>query len=208
MKKLVILTLLGFIIFSCASVQQIVTPVSSEQVDTPIIWKQSYFPEIQIKDSVFFYNPDTIRIEKDFLKKTIFVENGIVKAIDSLSLVSKIIPALTAGRWFSGIISSSGEIKQMAISFSRKKETTYNLIFIKQDDETFLLNKNAYIVFRGYKYPVEISTTGDKKLRFYYQQFTGIKKIKEKAEGWKNSQINETILPSNSSDSNEPTIER
>ncbi len=209
MKKIILLTLLGFIVFGCSSLQQTVTPVSQERalVDTPIVWKQSYFDNVKIGDSLFFYNQDSIMIEKTFLEETIFPKNGNVKAIHKIIPVLKSVPALTAGRWISGIVSSSGEIKQMTISFSKRKETTYNLVFTKQEDGSFLLEKNAYLVFKGYRYPVKINTYGDWKLRFYYSEDNITEIIKEQAEGWKTSKT-ETSTEDLINVGEQPTIER
>jgi|GEM_PF-4347044 len=188
MKKILFLAFIGFL-FSCVSTKEVaqtqaVSPSPPKKEKNNLMpWRQDYFPDIKIKDRVFFYNADSIKIEKTFGKKTFFVEDGIVKAVDSLSIVCKIVPRLTTGIWISEIRNSIGDIKTMLISFSRN-EANYNLTYIRGDDGVFVLSNKAQITFNGNNYNVLISTL-DPRLLFRFEKYKTEEKVIEKAEGYK-----------------------
>ena len=178
--------LFGFFIFSCSSTKEIVEiqkPIETK-IEKPIIWKQSYFKEISLKDSVLFYNSSEILLEGSFFNQSFFVENGVVNVIDSINSVSKIVPKLTPGGFIDMKKNSSGEITIMVVSFS-KKETIYKFSFFKTQDGSFILSGKAEIIFNGHKYPVTASITDQCFLLFYFRK----QEIKNEtigvAEGWK-----------------------
>ena len=188
MKNFLFLALLSLILLaSCVSLKTTTQPpqqsITETKEDPAIVWKQSYFNAIEIKDNVSFYNGDSIVIKKTFENQTFFVDEGIVKVVDSLSTVSKIVPAMTPGLWISGSRTPYGEIKTMLVSFS-KNEASYNLTYVRADDGSFLLINRANIIFRGRSYPVEVSTS-DRRLFFYIKKYEVKEKITDQAEGRK-----------------------
>jgi hypothetical protein len=181
MKKMIFLTLLGFSLFSCVETQLIVAPSQNQEKKAPTSFKQEYFPEIKTKDSVLFYNADSIKIEKTFGKKSFFVEDGVVKAVDSLSIVSKTVPKWTPSLWIAGQISPTGEIRTMLVSFS-KYDIGYNLTYQKGESGCFILNNKAQIIFNGRRYDALVSTK-DPTLLFYMERYEVRQKIETKADG-------------------------
>ena len=160
--------------------------LQTEIADKPIIWKQSYFKTISLRDSVLFYNSSEIRLEGSFFNQSFFVRDGVVNVIDSINNVSKVVPRLTAGGLIDFKKNSSGEIVIMLISFS-KNEAIYRFSFFRIDDGTFILNGKAELIFNGRKYPIVASTVGDCNLLFNYNKQQIINKTEGSAEGWKQS---------------------
>lgn len=100
MKIFLIFTavLLGFI--SCVSTKVVTEKKQqTESVDKPILWMQSYFKTINLRDSVLFYNSSEIRLQEEFFNQHFFVKDGAVFVVDSINKVSKTVPALTPGGW-------------------------------------------------------------------------------------------------------------
>jgi len=182
----IFLTFLGFLLGNCSSTKEIVETQKPTELITekPIIWKQSYFKDIGLKDSVLFYNSSEIKLEGSFFNQSFFVEDGIVNVIDSINDVSKIVPALTSGGFVDMKKNSSGEIAIMVISFSRN-EAIYKFSFFKTNDGSFILSGKAEIIFNGQKYPVIATIEDQCFLMFFLRK----KQIKSStigvAEGWK-----------------------
>lgn len=193
--------LVSIFLLSCASVAPVAETNVGNKVDEnlPIPWKQGYFPNIFIKDSVLFYNSAEILLESDFFKQAFFVEDGVVNVIDSINNISKIVPILTAGAFIEMKKNSQGVIDKMMISFSRSDKVSYSFIFYKTNEvrnitignkslstsESFTLSGKGELTYNGKKYPVIASTTGDCILLFYYKKTTIKNEIKEQAEGYK-----------------------
>lgn len=203
MKKQLFLTLLGSIfILSCATQQSVAKKdvvLDDKEVNILIPWKQSFFGNIEIKDSVLFYNSSEIRLDGEFFKQAVFIENGVVNVVDSINSISKVVPSLTAGGLMDIHKSSSGVIDKMKISFSNDDKISYNFIFYKTNEvksiliknkdilvgESFILNGKGELSYKGKQYPVVLKTNGDCILLFYYKKTTIRNEKKESAEGFK-----------------------
>jgi len=177
--------------FGCASVQQTTvtpaTPSEAQQVlDTPTVWRQSLYRTISLKDSVLFYNSAEIRLEGNFFKQSVHIQNGVVNSIDSITDVLRTVPVLTPGGLIEMKKSSIGDITSMLISFS-KNNCTYNFVFTKTTNGSFSLNGKAELVFNRHVYPVTAITTGNCVLLFYYHKQVIRFKDSQSAEGWKNN---------------------
>lgn len=191
MKNLVLLlTLLGFVMFGCASVQQTVTPATPLEVqqvlDTPTIWRQSLYKSISLKDSVLFYNSYEIKLEGNFFKQSVFIQNGVVNSVDSITDVLRTVPVLTPGGLIEMKKNSMGEIMGMLVSFSRNN-CNYHFVFNKKTSGSFTLNGKAELIFNSRIYPVTAITTGDCILLFFYHKQVVKLEDKQSAEGWKNN---------------------
>ena len=191
MKKLYFLFLITLFLFmSCVLHKKVVDQPKSNLVDgadKPIPWKQSYFKNISLKDSVLFFNSTEIKIEGEFFNQSFFVKDGVVNVVDSINNVSKIVSALTPGGFIDMKKSSSGEINIMLVSFS-KDESTYQFTFFRNNEGFFILNGKANLIFRGHLYSITASSSTDCILLFYFNKITIKNEIKEQAPGWR--QIN------------------
>jgi len=150
----------------------------------PIVWRQSIFPSITMKDSVLFFNSTEIKLEGAFYNKTFTVVNGEVNLMDSTNAVSRIVPALTSGGWIEVRKDKTGNIGAMLVSFSQEK-ADYVFQFFRKTDGSFTLNGKAEIVYLGKKYPVTATTSGGECLLMFYFNKTEVRnEIKDVAPGW------------------------
>lgn len=187
MKNLVIFIAVLFGFIGCVATKVVTEkpkPQQTESVDKPIVWKQSYFKTISLRDSVLFYNSTEIKLEGDFFNQSFSVKDGAVLVVDSINKVSKIVPILTPGGLVDMRKNSSGEINIMVVSFS-KNEATYKFSFFRMNDGSFGLNGKAELIFKNHRYPVTAVTIGDCVLLFNYKKEQVIQKIEETAPGWK-----------------------
>lgn len=188
--------LLGLVIWllgGCVTTTPITkTETKTEKTDInkpkPIIWKQTYYKGLSLKDSVLFYNSTEIRLEGNFFNQSFFVRNGVVNVIDSTSSVSKIVQQETPGGLIDLKRDRNGIINIMYVSFSQN-ETSYNFSFYRTEDGSFVLNGKAEILFQGKKYPVIASTIGGNCVLLFYLNREEIKnEVKETAPGWSSGQ--------------------
>ena len=164
MKKIVFFLLGIFLLSSCSIAEQFVEP---EQIQPetgnggPIIFKQDFMHNLEVKDSVNFFNSEKIVLERNFHLKTYFVKNGIRHNVDTFLFVKKIILPLTCGRVIKINRDQWEEITSIVVSFS-EKETSYNLTFFCIDKKNWFIlsGGGAQYNFRGQDYPLTVSTKG------------------------------------------------
>ena len=128
-----------------------------------VIFKQDFMHNLEVEDSVNFFNSEKIILEKNFHFKDFSVKNGIRHRTDSFLFVKKIIEPLTCGRVTKIVKDDFGDILNVTVSFSPEKgDETYNLkFFAVEREEWFILSGGgATINFRGQSYPLTVRTKG------------------------------------------------
>jgi hypothetical protein len=103
--------------------------------------------------------------------------------MDSILMVTKIVPQLTPGVLFSLKKSSNGLIEEMNVSFSQN-DATYTFNFRVKQDGSFTLNSNAKLLYKNKEYKIQVKTKGGECLLLVNFKVTeNIENINESAEG-------------------------
>ena len=191
-----VLLVILFFFGSCRTqtmIKQTVVPLK----DTLTIWEQRLRKNIDVKDSVRFYNSTEIKVARSFFDEFNFVENGVIFSTDSIVDVLRTIPIKTPGLMVQMDKDRTGVINIETVSFS-KKEITYTLNFYRKgsvkvqkdgsvtNPYSFILGGKATIFFRGHKYKdIPITTVGkdDCVLLVNYRKKTVHLKDENSAEG-------------------------
>ena len=182
-KTLFLITLLGLIFLSSCSKEIVSSQSRQLQKDTAVTYKQSLYNSTNLKN-ILFYNSKEIKLQKSFLKQVIVIENGAVIQTDSLNNVSKVVEKMTPGSVLNIDSTRVGDINMLNVSFS-KQDYSYNLVFQKTRDGSFVLYPKGKIIFNGKRYPVELITNGDGecKLLFFFKKNEVKNEINEIANG-------------------------
>ena len=169
--------------FGCSSTKDVTVSPQEPESDKPIIWKQSYYPDLKIGDPILFFNSTEIFIKKQLGSETFLITDGKLKKTEEITNLIKTVSVTTSGKLVDMKKDVNGRIINMLISFS-ENDQTYLFDFIVASDGSFKLNGNARLVFEGKKYPAIASIKGDEcKLMFIFELETNIENINEKAEG-------------------------
>jgi len=163
MKKLVLALILGLVLFGCATKKQVVTenPVVSEpqqlEQKKPELWLQDTYSGIDPTDPVTFYNEYEINVVAEIPKKVTMFKDGDTYKIDSATVISYVVPALTPGVLVEAK-REGGKIKEMIISFD--EDENYSFSFFPLSDKSFTLNANKKITFEGRQYQIKAIIKG------------------------------------------------
>ncbi len=179
---------LNILIFSSCKTPQVVVESPKVQIQTEennfIPWHPKFYKKLgDLINSVSFYNDKEIIMEGDFFSKKYFVTNGEVHLIDTICSVEKTILLKTPGAF--KIKNGQGATSPVTVNFS-KVDATYEVNFLFNiRDTTFVLDPNAFLLFKGKKYPVKAKTEKNEICRIYFYSFEDKVKIeiKENAEG-------------------------
>lgn len=140
-----------------APVQQL--PAQQLEQKKPDLWLQDTYPAIDPSDPVTFYNEFEIVVRAEIPKTTIMFKDGNTFKIDSSTVVSFVIPAMTPGILVKANRAKGGLI-EMIISFDESDEN-YNCSFVVTPNKAFTFNSNMRISFEGKMYNVRASIKGD-----------------------------------------------
>ncbi len=164
MKNLVILgiVLLLGVVYACKTTQ--VAPpqqLPAQQLEQklPDLWLQDTYSAIDPSDPVTFYNEHEIIVRAEIPKKTIMFKDGNTYRIDSSTVVSFVIPAMTPGVLIKANRTKTG-LTEMIISFD-ESDPNYTCSFVVMPSKAFTLNSNMKISFEGKTYAVKASIKGD-----------------------------------------------
>lgn len=198
-----------WLFYGCKSSESTVS--SSESVektevsDSLTTWKQSLFPNIKVKDSIYFYNNIEIILKKSLSEFTKKGRNHAIESNDSTFNIKYIIPERTAGLMIKEPVFGTGGMNDMVISYS-KDSVVYTLSFSRKgsfkkpiknketgkleiirdvDDENFVLNSKAKFVFRKFTYEAEVVGLKKATLLVRDKHNKGTKNINHQAKGWK-----------------------
>lgn len=189
MKKMFFALLIGLVMFGCATTKKVGEQPKSEsqsqklEVEKPIVWRQSLYPKLVVGDPVVFLNSMEIIMDGNFSNQTFFLQDGAIYRLDSIQMVTKIVPALTTGVLTAMKKASNGQIQGMNVSFSQN-DKTYEFNFQAKSDGTFTLNGNAKLFFNGKEYKIQVVTKGGECLllvNFFIQK--DVQTVNESAEG-------------------------
>jgi hypothetical protein len=184
-KMLFLITLLGLILSSCSKniIASSQPRQPQPQADTAIAYKQSLYNSTNLKN-ILFYNSKEIKLQKSFLKQVVVIENGAVIQTDSLNNVSKVIEKMTPGSILNIDSTKVGDINMVDVSFS-KEDYSYNIVFQKTRDGSFVTYSKGKIIFKNKKFPTDLIINGECKLMFYFKKNEVINEINEIANGVK-----------------------
>ncbi len=165
MKKIVFALLIGLVLVSCAShkkittIKPVVPEVQPQQLEQkkPELWLQDTYTGIDPTDPVTFFNEYEINVVAEIPKKVTMFKDGNVYKIDSATVISYVVPALTPGVLIEAK-REAGKIKEMVISFDEDQNYTFS--FFVQQDKSFTLNANKTITFEDKPYSVKASIKG------------------------------------------------
>jgi hypothetical protein len=158
---LVLALLLGLV--SCKSTQIVQPqplPVQQLEQKKPDLWLQDTYPAIDPSDPVTFYNEFEIVVRAEIPKTTTIFKDGNVFKIDTSTVVTFVIPAMTPGILVKPN-RPKGVLSEMIISFNESDEN-YNCSFVVMPtSKAFTLNANMRIMFEGKPYLVKAAIKGD-----------------------------------------------
>lgn len=158
---MVIVIFLG-VFFGCkttkvAPIQQL--PAQQLEQKKPDLWLQDTYPAIDPSDPVTFFNEFEIVVRAEIPKTTIMFKDGNTYKIDSSTVVSFVIPAMTPGVLVKANRTKSGLV-EMIISFDQTDEN-YTCSFVVMPSKAFTLNANMKIMFEGKSYAIKAAIKGD-----------------------------------------------
>lgn len=164
MKKYVF-ALFGLVLMSCFQQKQLTVekPIIPEpqpqllEPQKPEMWFQDTYPGIDPTDPVTFFNEYEINVVAEIPKKVTMFKDGNVYKIDSATVISYVVPALTPGVLVEAK-REAGKIKEMVVSFDEDKNYTFS--FFALPDKSFTLNANKIITFEEKPYSVKASIKG------------------------------------------------
>lgn len=168
MKKITFF-LLGVVfvfIFSQCTVTEVFIEPSQIEPDVTaeiVIFRQDFMHNLEVADSVNFFNSEKIVLEKNFHFKDFYVKKGIRHRTDSFLFIQKIIEPFTCGRVTKITKDEWGDIMNVTVSFSPEKDDqTYNLKFFCIDKEGWFIlsGGGATCTFRGEIHPLTVKTKG------------------------------------------------
>lgn len=147
----------------CCKTTQVAPPqqLPAQQMEQkkPDLWLSDTYPAIDPSDPVTFYNEFEIVVRAEIPKTTIMFKDGNTYRIDSSTVVSFVIPAMTPG-----VLSKANRTKtgltEMVISFD-ESDPNYTCSFIVMPSKAFTLNANMKIMFEGKNYAVKAAIKGD-----------------------------------------------
>ena len=159
MKRVIFALLLGLaVLVSCNVTKKVTTgenPVIPEsqpqqlEQKKPELWLQDTYLGIDPTDPITFYNEYEINVVAEIPKKVTMFKDGNVYKIDSATVISYVVPALTSGVLVE-VKRVAGNIKEMIISFDEDENYTFS--FFALPDKSFSLNANKKITFEGKTY--------------------------------------------------------
>ncbi len=156
-----------FLLFlnNCSTTEQYIEPQQIEPDPTAeiIIFKQDFMHNLEVEDSVDFFNSEKIVLERNFHFKNYHVKEGVRHKVDSFFFVQKTILPYTCGRVVKITKDDWGEIMSVLVSFSEEKgDESYNLSFFCIDKEGWFIlsGGGATYSFRGQSYPLTVRTKG------------------------------------------------